>query len=376
MQNLQPFKLERYFALHEFSAPYLLSASDCESLDLAELLALATPQGLELWNAINLGYTESAGHPLLREAIAALYTGLSPDQVLVLVPEEGIFIAMHSLLSPGDQVVYISPAYQSLSEVARSVGCRMIPWQLKVDANSWQLDLNLLEDLLNEDTRLLVLNFPHNPTGCLPSFSELSSIIDLARSKNIIVFSDEMYRMLEYDQKQRLPAVCDLYERGISLSGMSKSLAMPGLRIGWLATSDVEWRERWITFKDYTTICSSAPSEVLAWIGLSARESILSRNLKIIWDNLVHASQFFSRYDALFGWSPPQAGSVAFPEWRGPGTVDELSLSLVNSQGVMLVPGSLFDYPAPHFRLGLGRRNFQEALERVELFLQKGRADR
>jgi aspartate/methionine/tyrosine aminotransferase len=183
MQNLRPFKLERYFAEYEFSAPYLLSASDCESLDINELLALATPHGLELWNNLSLGYTESAGLPLLRQAIADLYTSMSPEQILVLAPEEGIFIALHTLLSPGDKVMFVSPVYQSLYEVARSIGCEMKSWPLKSNSGGWQVDLNSLEDLLSDKTRLLILNFPHNPTGCLLSNSELNSILDLARSK-------------------------------------------------------------------------------------------------------------------------------------------------------------------------------------------------
>lgn len=370
MHKLQPFKLERYFARYEFNAPYLLSASDCESLALKELLSMATPQELDQWNGLSLGYSESEGHPFLRQAIAGMYTNTSAEQILVLAPEEGIYIAMQTLLSPGDKVVYISPAYQSLYEVARSIGCKMVPWQLQSNPAGWQIDLNLLEDLLSDNTRLLILNFPHNPTGFLPSFYELSAIIGLARAKDIIVFSDEMYRLLEYDEQQRLPAICDLYERGISLSGMSKCLAMPGLRIGWLVTSNLDWREKWINYKDYTTICNSAPSEVLAWIGLRARDRIIQRNLSIIDENLEHARQFFSRHATLFNWNPPRAGSVAFPEWLGPSSVDELSEALVERYGVMMVPGSLFDFPTQHFRLGLGRRNFREALERVNAYLQ------
>jgi aspartate/methionine/tyrosine aminotransferase len=370
MQNLQPFKLERYFALYEFSAPYLLSASDCESLGMKELLALADPDSLELWNNLSLGYTESDGLPLLREAISSLYENTGPEQILVLTPEEGIFIAMHSLLSPGQEVVYIYPAYQSLYEIARSIGCKLIPFPLQPGSHGWQLDLNALEKCITDKTRLLVINFPHNPTGFLPTRSELDALIRIARSKNIYLFSDEMYRLLEYDENQRLPAVCDLYELGISLSGMSKSLAMPGLRIGWLGTSDLKLRERWISYKDYTTICSSAPSEVLALIGLRSRDKIISRNINIILQNLKYAGSFFERHAALFDWRPPQAGSVAFPEWRGDGMVEELCQSLIEHQGVMLVSGSLFDYPGPYFRLGLGRRDFREALERVEMHLQ------
>jgi aspartate/methionine/tyrosine aminotransferase len=366
MQIPQPFKLERYFDRYEFNVPYLLSPSDCESLSLSELLSMADSTIRELWEKLSLGYTEASGHPFLRQAIASLYTHTSPDQVLVLAPEEGIFIAMHTLLSPGDEVICISPAYQSLHEIAHSIGCRVVPWPLTPGLQSWSVDIDQLADSISDKTRLVVINFPHNPTGYLLSRSDLESLITLARQHQIYVFSDEMYRLLEYNEGQRLPSICDIYERGISLSGMSKSLAMPGLRIGWLATADKDLRNRWITLKDYTTICSSAPSEILALIGLNAMDQILPRNLKIINDNLAAAEAFFSRHAPEFDWFPPQAGSVAFPKWNGPGTVNALCQELVDSQGVLLVPGSLFEVPGGHFRLGLGRRNFPEALERLE----------
>jgi aspartate/methionine/tyrosine aminotransferase len=371
MQNPQPFKLERYFDQYEFSVPYLLSPSDCESLTLNELLSMADSSSLELWDALSLGYTEASGHPRLREAIASLYTSAYPDQVLVLAPEEGIFIAMHTLLSPGDEVICISPAYQSLHEVAHSIGCRVIPWPLTPDSRVWSLDLDQLAQSINDKTRLLVINFPHNPTGYLLSRSGLDHLISLARQCQLYIFSDEIYRLLEYDESLRLPAISDLYERGISLSGMSKSLAMPGLRIGWLVSSDKALRDRWITFKDYTTICSSAPSEVLALMGLNARDQILIRNLNIIRQNLAIADQFFANHAHLFDWLPPQAGSVAFPRWTGPGTIEVLCQELVERQGVMIVPGSLFDALGGHFRLGLGRRNFPDVIDRVGRYLSK-----
>ena len=177
---MQPFKLERYFAEYEFSAPYLISASDCESLSLRDLLALADPDTRRLWDELSLGYTESPGHPRLRQAIAELYTAAGPDDVLVAAPEEAIFIYMQTLLSAGDEVVAIAPAYQSLYEVARSLGCRVLSWQLSLTDAGWQVDLDRLESLLNDRTRLLVLNFPHNPTGCLPAPAEFEGILALA----------------------------------------------------------------------------------------------------------------------------------------------------------------------------------------------------
>ena len=169
-------------------------------------------------------------------------------------------------------------------------------------------------------TRLLVINFPHNPTGFLPTRAELDAIVAFARRHDLLLFSDEMYRMLEYRPQDRLPAVCDLYERGISLSGMSKALSLPGLRIGWLAAREPGLVGRWLEFKDYTTICSSAPSEVLALMALRARTAILDRNLEIVRGNLAAAGQFFARHPDRFTWRPPLAGSVAFPEWTGPVT--------------------------------------------------------
>jgi aspartate/methionine/tyrosine aminotransferase len=302
MQNPQPFKLERYFDRYEFDVPYLLSPSDCESLTLSELLSMAGSQARDLWDSLSLGYTEAAGHQLLRQKIAGLHANANSNNVLILTPEEGIFITMHTLLSPGDEVICISPAYQSLHEVARSIGCRVIPWALTPTSKGWSLDLDQLAGIISDKTRLLVINFPHNPTGYLPSKSVIDSIIALARERHTYVFSDEMYRLLEYDTQQRLPAVSDIYERGISLSGMSKSLAMPGLRIGWLVTSDKDLRDRWIAFKDYTTICNSAPSEILALMGLNAMDQILDRNLKIIQGNLAIAQQFFADHTDTFEW--------------------------------------------------------------------------
>ncbi len=366
MSGLPPFKLERYFDRYEFSAPYLLSASDCESLRLDELLAMADGETRPLWDKLGLGYTESPGHPLLRAEIAAQYQGVTPDDVLVMAPEEGIYIFMRTFLSPGDEVVAVAPAYQSLHEVARAVGCNVVPWPLALTENGWQADLDRLERLLTPRTRLLVLNFPHNPTGCLLSQQELDTILAMAQRLGITVFSDEMYRLLEQDPARRLPAVCEAYELGVSLSGMSKVYGLPGLRIGWLATKAPGLRARWQHYKDYTTICSSAPSEILALIGLRARERLVERSLAIIRPNLALAEACFARHSQHFRWLPLQAGSVAFPQWTGPGPVDRFCQEMVDRQGVMVLPGSQFDYPGQHFRLGLGRRSFPQALARVE----------
>jgi aspartate/methionine/tyrosine aminotransferase len=364
--SIAPFKLERYFALYEFKVKYLLSPSDCESLSMAELLQMAAPATLGLWQDLRLGYTESQGHPLLRDEIAKLYRHIPPENVLIAAPEEAIFIAMQTLLRPGDQVVALAPAYQSLHEIARSIGCEVIDWNLAPGPNgTWQLDLGQLEDVLTDRTRLLVVNFPHNPTGYTLSPSELETLIRQARLHNLYVFSDEMYRLLEYTPGMRLPALCDLYEKGISLSGLSKAFALPGLRIGWLATQEQPLIDAWLTFKDYTTICNSAPGEILGMIALQNKDQIIQRNLAIIRENLTRAERFFGEHSREFAWFAPKAGSVAFPEWRGAGPVEQFCQAVLDMQAVMIVPGSLFGFHGNHFRVGLGRRNLPEALEHV-----------
>ena len=370
--SIAPFRLERYFAQYEFKVKYLLSPSDCESLAMAELVSMAAPASLELWQGLRLRYTESQGHPLLRGEVARLYQHISPGNIIIAAPEEAIFIAMQTLLKPGDQVVAIAPAYQSLHEIARSIGCELINWNLTPGPHAtWRLDLDQLKDSLTTRTRMLVINFPHNPTGHMLTCNDLDSVIQLARKHGLYLFSDEMYRLLEYEPATRLPAVCDLYEKGISLSGLSKSFALPGLRIGWLATQESALMESWLSFKDYTTICNSAPGEILAIIALQNKERIIRRNLDIIHENIVNAEQFFGRHAQHFSWFSPKAGSVAFPKWLGDLPVEQFCQDVFEKQGVMIVPGSLFGFHGNHFRVGLGRRNLPAALAHVGEYLKE-----
>lgn len=367
--TLAEFALERYFAKHEFSARYLLSSSDCETLPLSELLVMADTQTRELWEALVLGYTESAGHPLLRREIANLYKTVWPDDVLVLSPEEGIFVAMNTLLNPGDHAIVLAPAYESLYKVAAAIGADVSRWQLSTDGVRWSLDMSFLERAVRSTTKLLVINFPHNPTGFHADMATFERIVEFARGRKITLFSDEMYRYSEYQPAACLPGACDLYEQAVTLGGLSKSFGLPGLRIGWLATKDQALMKRFRAFKDYTTICSSAPSEILAIMALRARDRILDRTRKIVEDNLEIAGAFFARFHKYFEWIRPTAGPVAFPRLKGTDSIDRFCEKLLETKKAMLVPGSLFEFPDNHFRIGLGRRNFQEGVGKMGAFV-------
>jgi aspartate/methionine/tyrosine aminotransferase len=367
---ISPFKLERFYALHEFNSRIMLSSSDCESLSMAELLAMAAPESKEMWETLRLGYTETKGNPALRSEIIKYYRNLNPENVMVAAPEELIFIAMQTLLKPGDHIVALSPAYQSLYEVAISIGCQVSFWKLEPGADGWHADVDQLEKLITPETRLLVINIPNNPTGYLPSKEEFDRIIHIAEKHGVTVFADEMYRLMEHNPEDRLPAVCDVYEKGISLAGLSKTMALPGLRIGWLAARDTSFIDNCLAYKDYTTICNGAPSEVLGLIALQNGKTIIDRNMGIIQSNLKLATDVFSRHPHLLRWIKPVAGSIAFPEWLGSMPVEDLCQQMLKKHSVMLVPGSMFDHPGSHFRLGLGRKTFTEGMTSLEELLQ------
>lgn len=368
--KLPDFALERYFDRYEFELPYLLGSSDIEPYRLAELLELADGGGRELWESLSLGYTESAGHPLLREEIAGLYEAGEPDDVLVFAgAEEAIFAYMNVAVGTGDHAVATWPAYQSLHEVARPAGAEVTPLPLRPEMG-WRLEVDELRKAVGSRTQTVVVNFPHNPTGALPDRGTFEAVVELARGSGARLFSDEVYRLLEHDPEDRLPAAADLYEGAASLGVMSKAFALAGLRIGWIYTRNRPLLRRLAAFKDYTTICNSAPSEILALIALRARDAVLDRNMEIISGNLRHADRFFDEWRDTVEWARPRAGCTGFPKLlQGPSTED-LAAGLAGEESVMLLPGEVYGYPG-YFRLGLGRRDFPEALEKLERFFER-----
>jgi aspartate/methionine/tyrosine aminotransferase len=367
---IRPFQIERYFAKYEFRVRHLLSASDCEALTLREVLSLADDDDRDLWENLTLRYTESQGHPVLRQEIACLYETISPADVLVAVPEEAIFLAMSVLLSPGDHAIVMFPGYQSLYEIGAALGCEITRWALAPRSEAWEIDLDLLRRSIRQNTKLIVVNFPHNPTGFLPERDQLEAIVGIAAEHGLYLFSDEMYRLLEFHPTARLPSVADMYDRGVTLSGLSKAFALPGLRLGWLAARDRTLLDGCAVVKDYTTICHSAPSEVLGIIALKARAEIVNRALTIIRSNLATAEQFFARHEDIFAWMPPQAGPVAFPRLLSDMRVGGFCEDVVSRTSVMVLPGDVFEYPGNHFRIGLGRIDLPIALELVDDFLR------
>ncbi|WP_329491189.1 aminotransferase class I/II-fold pyridoxal phosphate-dependent enzyme [Kitasatospora sp. NBC_01246] len=376
MTTLPDFRLETYFSRWEFTARHHLTASDAQTMTMSELLALADQEERQAWDTLALGYTETFGDPALRRAVAGMYEQVGADDVICFGgAQEALNLAMQVLLGPDDHAVVLTPNYQSAETIPLSL-CEVTGVALD-PARDWALDLDELVAVLRPNTRVVSVNFPNNPTGKVIGADDFTRLVRLCDERGIRLFSDEVYRGLERDPGRTLPQAADLSERALSLNVTSKSLGLPGLRIGWIACRDRELRSRLERAKHYTTICNSAPGEILARIAIRNREHILARNRAIIDANLPLFDAFFAEHAELFDWRAPDGGCVAYPRYLGPDGVEAFCTALVEQAGVLLLPASIYrseltPTPTDRFRIGIGRRDPAPALEALTDWL-KGR---
>jgi aspartate/methionine/tyrosine aminotransferase len=377
MTMLPDFKLETYLAKWEFAARYHMTASDMESMTVAELLALAEPEDRQAFDTMRLAYIETSGTPALREAIAGTYAGLAPEDVLAFAgAEEGIFCAMHALLDKDSHAVVVTPNYQSSETLPLSI-CATTGVALR-ESETWALDVDELHVALRPYTKLVLINFPHNPTGKVLDHAIFDAVVKLCRERGIYLFSDEVYRGLERRPELRLPQAAEVYERGLSLNVMSKAYGLPGLRVGWIACRDRALLARMERMKHYLSICNASPSEHLAVIALKARERILTRNRALIDRNLADVNAFFDEFADLFDWQVPDGGCIGFPRYKGKDGVESFCRRLAEEIGVVLLPASIYQSaltPAPteRFRIGFGRSYVPEGLAAMRAWLRGNR---
>ncbi|MPQ67870.1 MULTISPECIES: aminotransferase class I/II-fold pyridoxal phosphate-dependent enzyme [unclassified Pseudomonas] len=367
MATLPDFRLETYFSKWEFSARYHMTASDAQSLTIKELLALADASDREAFETLSLGYTQTFGAPELLEVIASTYERLVPADLLCFAgAEEGLYVAMHALLDKGDHAIVVTPNYQSSETIPLSL-CEVTGVALDPE-QGWTLDIDAVAAAIRPNTRLISINFPHNPTGKILERERFDALVDLCRQHGIYLFSDEAYRLLGLGEGGQLPAVADVYERGLSLAVMSKPYGLPGLRIGWIACQDRGLLSRMERMKHYLSICNAGPSEVLARIALKAREPILARIHQLMRHNLTLLDGFFREFEELFEWYRPDGGCIAYPRYLRAEGVERFATDLVERTGVLLLPSSIYEsalgpVPQDRFRIGYGRAHMEEGLE-------------
>ena len=373
MKALPEFKLESHFSRWEFKARYHMTASDAESMSLRDLLEMATPQDREAFENLWLGYTETFGAPDLRAAIAQMYAANEPQQVLCFAgASEGIFAANNILLDSDSHAIAITPNYQSHESLPLAI-CATTGVPLDAD-DGWSLDIDRIAAAIRPNTKLVTINFPHNPTGAMLPRERLDALIELCRKHGIYILSDEIFNGLGRSDVEYMPYIADLYERGLSLNVTSKAYGLPGLRIGWIACADTGLLARMERVKHYLSICNSAPSERLALIALKNRQQILARNCQIIDANLVQLDAFFGRYPQLFEWRVSDGSCMAFPRYLGADGVEVFTRRLVEEAGVLLLPSSIYvsdlgPTPSDRFRIGFGRKGIGQGLAAMDAWL-------
>jgi aspartate/methionine/tyrosine aminotransferase len=373
---MRNFALETYFSKWEFTAKHHMTASDCQSVTISELLKLAG-KTLDNLGDLPLGYTETWGAPMLRQAIAETYDSLNADNILCFAgAEEGVYAAMRVLLNKDDHAIVVVPNYQAAETLPLDI-CEVSGVKLDPE-NNWHLDLGDIIKTIRPNTKLISVCFPNNPTGAIIPVDDYAELVTICRKHGLYLFSDEVYRLLELDDSKRIQQAADLYEKGLSLNVMSKAYGLPGLRIGWIASQDKDILLKIEQYKHYLSICNSAPSERLAEIGLGIRDILLQRNRKLMSDNIQKLDAFFADYSELFEWQHPDGGCIAFPRFKGRDGVESFCTSLVEDSGVLLLPASVYSSelmkaPNDRFRIGFGRANMGEGLTAFRNYLEKNR---
>jgi aspartate/methionine/tyrosine aminotransferase len=369
--RIPPFGVERWFVRYEFKVSTNIAESCIQPFTVKELCDLCRVDYGELIG-LRVGYSDGLGSEDLRQAIAGLYPGTGPDNVLVTTGAiEANFLVAQALLEPGHRAVAVFPAYQQLYSVPASTGAAVTRWELR-EEQGYLPDLGQLERIAPPQAplRMLTVNFPHNPSGVTVGRTEMQDLVEFAAKRGAYLHSDEVYRGLTLrDGSEPSPSARDLSPEAIAVGSMSKAYGLPGARIGWIAGPS-EVVQRCAEIRDYVSICPSALGERLALMALRNREAVLSRNRAIARRNFTIFREFLERNQDVLSCPLPGEGVVAFPRYclegqgepggrdparhaaKPPGSV-EFCARLAEEHGVLLIPGQCFE-GEHHFRIGFG----------------------
>jgi len=366
-----PFELERWQSTWENRVRYNLSESGVHPLSIQELLALAGAPARPLLD-VRLGYSQSNGTDLLRERIARLYPGASPEQILVTTgSSEANFLICWRLLEPGDRVAVMLPNYLQTWGLAQNFGAAVSGFALQGEAG-WEPAAAEVERAIAPGTKLVVVTNPHNPTGHVLSPAIRQLIVARAAAAGAWLLADEVYQGAERDGPTT-PSFWGGYERTIVVNGLSKAYGLPGLRIGWIVAPPGFAAEAWARH-DYTTIGPAGASDHLATVALEppVRDRLLERTRRILKANYPVLEAWLRGFGDTFTWHPPDAGAICLARYRH--GIDGLTLveQLRAQHSVLLVPGEHFGL-THHLRFGFGEapEQFREALAATERGLKQ-----
>jgi aspartate/methionine/tyrosine aminotransferase len=359
--DLEPFLLDRWLSNYQFASPpirYDLAASTGPKWTVDEVLALGGDEARARLDALKLSYAPTGGGLGLRTAIAACH-GVDPDSVVVTTGASEALLAVFCVFAePGANVVLPSLVFPAIPVLAGAWGYRLRRYDLSRDED-FEHRADRILSAVDDRTKLVLVNSPHNPTGAVIAASELARLAESLDERRIPLVVDEVYHPLYFDARATTAAVLP---NTLVIGDLSKAHSLSGLRVGWVIDADDARRERLIDARGYFTISSSVVTELLAEVALKNRQRLLERLESVARSNLAALDEFVRTNGDVLDWVRPVGGTTAFPWLKAGGDSRPLCESLA-SHGVLTAPGDCFDAP-DHFRIGFGAQasGFGEAL--------------
>ncbi len=364
--QLKPFLLDMWLDAWEHDIDFNLAASTGPSWTLNEILGLATEEERERFLNHNLVYSRPAGAAGLRAAIADMQ-GVPVDAVQIVTgASEALLVLMWLAAEPGANVIIPQPGFTTFSALPESLHLETRCYAVRRE-NGFRIDIDEIKQLADRNTKLVLVNSPHNPTGATVSDAELDSLHEFTSSRGIQVVSDEVYHPIYHGQATksaaRLPHATVIHD-------FAKAFPLSGVRTGWMIEHDASRRQRYWNARAYFSISNTSAGEMLAEIAMRHRNTILSRTQETATQNLRRLNAFMGEHRETLGWIPPRGGMTAFP-WLVSGENSRAFCQAAAEQGILLAPGDCFDAPS-HFRLGFAAitDKFPAALDRLGAFVR------
>ena len=369
--KIKPFAVEEWMNAWEVGAKYNIAETCVDSISMNELFELTGEDKTEFLNRLcarRLRYGDIEGLPEFRKGVCGLYKTLNIENI---VPTHGASGANHhvfySLISPGDRVVSIMPTYQQLYSIPESYGADVQILHLSKE-NNYLPDLEKLRRLVTPKTKMICINNPNNPTGALMSEQMLREIVEIARSADAWILCDEVYRHLSQEDGW-CPSIVDLYEKGISVSSMSKVFSLAGLRLGWIATHDMSVVKSCLSHRDYNLVSCGVFDEMLAAAALKHRDKLLERSRKIVRENLQILDDWVGS-EPHVSYVKPKAGTTALVYYDLDISSYEFCEEMYKKTGAFVTPGDCFEVPHS-MRIGYayGKQDLIDGLKAISEYI-------
>jgi aspartate/methionine/tyrosine aminotransferase len=364
--QLKPFLLDAWLDQYEHHIDFDLAASTGPKWTVNELLALADEETRHRFLNHRLVYGRPAGADSLREAIAEMQNVPTEAVQIVTGASEALVALMWLAAEPGANVILPQPGFATFSALPESLGLETRFYHVRRE-NGFRIDPDEIKRLADSNTRLILINSPHNPTGATISDDEMEALHDFAAERGIQLVSDEVYHPIYHGRKTRSAA---RLEHATVIADLSKAFSIPGVRTGWIVERDAKRREQYWNARAYFSISNTTTGEILSEIAIRKRDVVLGRAQETATRNLKLIELFMTDHRGVLDWIAPQGGMTAFP-WLVSGENARPFCQAATEHGILLAPGDCFDVPS-HFRLGFAAAgdNLAKALDRFGAFLE------